>query len=412
MSLLHLFQKTEYTILVAHCNFSLRGEDSDGDQAMIRKYCESHKIAFETVKFDTAKEAEMAGVSTQMIARSLRYDWFNELKQKLDLGFVATAHHSGDSLETALLNLTRGTGIKGLKGILPLKNELLRPLLFTNKETIRAYAEKEQIPYREDSSNASDKYHRNFIRHKVMPLLESINPNLRVGFLQTSERVAKALDFIEQKTEKFKKAYILKENGFDKILQKDFFEPENRVPLEFWLDELGFNYDTVNAIFKEEVRISGKQFKSPTHQLTFDRESILVNVLSSIDDIRIEISMEETAIDTKFGVLKLKVIDEFPPLESLKMQCKAYLDFSKLKFPLILRNWRKGDRFKPFGMKHSKLISDFLIDQKIALPVKEKTMVICSDNEIIWVVGYRISDNYKVNKSCSKLLELTYTSLK
>ena len=411
MCMLHLFQKTGHELLVAHCNFSLRAEASSEDEAMIRQYCKAKEVAFVSIRFDTLKEAKKSGVSTQMIARSLRYDWFATLKLKHEIDFVATAHHSGDSLETALLNLTRGTGINGLKGILPLQHGVLRPLLFAEKKGIIAFVEKEQIPFREDSSNVSVKYHRNFIRHKVVPLLEEINPSLKAGFLQTSERVAKALDFINAKTENFKKQDVRFENGFHTIFQKDFFEPGNRLLVEFWLDELAFNYDTVKAIFKEDSRLSGKQFRSVSHQLTFDREVILVSSFTSTSLVDTTISLSQSVVETKIGVLKLEETEDFPMDDSLKSPHKAYLNLDKLKFPLNLRNWQNGDIFRPFGMKHRKLISDFLIDQKVPLPVKNKTLVLCSAGEVVWLVGHRISDDYKVAKNTSGLLELTFSDL-
>ncbi|MFT7249163.1 MAG: tRNA(Ile)-lysidine synthase [Arcticibacterium sp.] len=411
MCMLHLFQKSGHDLFVAHCNFSLRAEASVEDEAMINQYCKSKNIPFESIRFDTLKEAKRVGVSTQMIARNLRYDWFSRLKLKHKIDFIATGHHAGDSLETALLNLTRGTGINGLKGILPLHHGILRPLLFAQKEGILAYVKQEKIPFREDSSNVSVKYHRNFIRHKVVPLLEEINPSLKEGFLQTSERVAKALFFINTKVEFFKKKYIRSENGLLTIFKIDFFDLENRLLIEFWLDQLAFNYGTVKAIFKEEIRLSGKQFISATHQLTFDREEILVKPFTSANQVEVTISLKQSVVETKIGTLKLEEVVDFPTNDSLKSPDKAYLDFSKLKFPLKLRNWQNGDRFRPFGMKQTKLISDFLIDKKVPLPVKDKTLVLCSAGEVVWLLGHRISDDYKVDKNTPTLLKLTFTDL-
>lgn len=411
MCMLRLFEATKYRVVVAHCNFSLRGEDSDGDEEMIRNYCEQREISFETTKFDTLAFASQHKISTQMAARDLRYPWFESLLLKHDLKWIATAHHAQDSLETALLNLTRGTGISGLKGILPKSANLIRPLLFANKEAIKAFAEENKIPWREDSSNASDKYNRNHVRHHVIPLLEKLNPKLVKNFHQTSSRVNNALTYIKNELERFKEKHLEIQNDGFKVAFEVFFDEKKKAIVEFWLEELGFNYDVSTSILAAKDSLSGSQFMSANHRLLIDRETVIVTSLSKKMKkvlIKIDVSLKEVKSD--FGSLFFTERSLFVSRNELVKKNKAFLDASKLRYPLTLRNWEKGDVFQPYGMKGKKKVSDYLIDEKIPISEKEKTMVLCSGDEIVWLVGQRISEKFKIDKTTSEVLEVTFST--
>ncbi|WP_341228643.1 tRNA lysidine(34) synthetase TilS [uncultured Arcticibacterium sp.] len=409
MGMLRLFETTTFKIVVAHCNFFLRGEHSDGDEEMVRTYCRQRAIPFETVKFDTLGFAGQHKISTQMAARELRYPWFEKLLKKHDLKWVATAHHAQDSLETALLNLTRGTGLSGLKGILPKSGNLIRPLLFAKKSDIRAFVEKNKVPWREDSSNASDKYYRNHVRHHVIPLLEKLNPKLVENFQHTSSRVNSALDYIKNELEAFKKECLEVTKDSICVDFEVFFDEKKSAVIEFWLDELGFNYDVSISILGSKESLSGSQFLSASHRLLIDRDTVIVTLLNQVKEkINIDIEADSKEVNFAFGTLKFKECLEFPSKNDLMNADNAFLDASKLSYPLTLRNWQKGDVFQPFGMKGKKKVSDYLIDKKIPVYEKEKVLVLCSNKEIVWLVGQRISEKFKTNKSASEVLEVTY----
>ncbi|AWV98554.1 tRNA lysidine(34) synthetase TilS [Arcticibacterium luteifluviistationis] len=410
MCMLRLFEGTKYKVVVAHCNFSLRGEHSDGDEELIKAYCSQRGIKFETIKFDTLGYAAEQKISMEMAARDLRYTWFEGLLKKHKLQWIATAHHAQDSLETALLNLTRGTGLSGLKGILPKTDRVIRPLLFAKKDDIKAFAEQEGIPWREDSSNASDKYNRNHVRHHVIPLLEKLNPKVVENFHHTSSRVTNALDYIKNELLVFKRDYLKTTEDSISIASDVFFDESKATLVEFWLEELGFNYDTTISVLASKESLSGSQFFSASHRLLIDRETVIVTLISQKTEmLDIEIPNDSEDVECIFGNLKFKVFSDLPSKEELIKPTKAFLNVAKLNYPLKLRKWQKGDVFQPFGMKGKKKVSDFLIDEKVPVSEKEKVMVLCSDREIVWLLGYRISENFKIDKSTSQLLEVTYS---
>lgn len=407
MCMLKLFENTSYRLLVAHVNFQLRKEDSIGDELMIKNYCKEKSIPFQSNKFETLEYAQKYKISTQMAARDIRFGYFNQLLKAYNLDFIATAHHAEDSLETALLNLTRGTGLSGLKGILPKQNNLIRPLLFVQKAEILAFAEENQLKWREDSSNISIKYKRNFLRHKVIPLLKEQNPQITSNFLQTSKRVSESLDFIERQSNLFIDKNVREINEKWWIEKLVLFNSDNKVLVEFWLESFGFNYAAINSILLSEKSLSGTQFMSPTHLLNIDRDFIIVSILKEKVIVNELIKDDVKFFTGHFGRLTFETINEYPDKEDLMFKQYAFLDLSKLKFPLNLRNWEQGDKFVPFGMKESKKISDFLIDQKVPLPEKEKVLVLCSENEIVWVLDYRVSALAAIDKNSSNILKIS-----
>jgi tRNA(Ile)-lysidine synthase len=409
MCMLRLFERSNYKIMVAHVNFQLRAEDSVGDELMIQNYCNERKIGFESIKFDTLEYAKENKISTQMAARELRYPWFEALLKKHKLDYIATAHHAEDSIETAILNLVRGTGLSGLKGILPMQGNLIRPLLFAQKNEILEFAKLEKIVWREDSSNASDKYKRNFIRHQVIPLLKELNPKVTENFLTTSKRVSTALNFIEVQKKKLIKEYVNSLSGSFYINKLIFFQKENEILITAWLEDFGFNYVQITDILRSEKSLSGTRFFSDTYVLGIDREEVNVCLVNDSLPVEIFIEKDTIEIDDVFGHLRLKTIANFPSKELLTDTSIAFLDLNKIRFPLVLRNWKQGDRFIPFGMKGSKLVSDYLIDEKVPLLEKQKVLVLCSGEEIVWLMNYRVSSIAAINNESDNILVISYS---
>ncbi|KPM49303.1 tRNA lysidine(34) synthetase TilS [Jiulongibacter sediminis] len=405
MVMLDLFSQLPYYFEVAHVNFSLRGKDSDADENLVRDTCQKLKIPFHARKFDTQKEGEEAGMSTQMIARQLRYHWFEELLETQNLNLLATAHHADDHLETALLNLVRGTGISGLKGILPVNGHIVRPLLFASKAEVMAYAKGKKIKWREDSSNSSRKYKRNFIRHEVVPKLKELNLSLLTTFDETAQKFAMDNMFIQTQFEEFKEQ-VLRKEPFGFSVKKDLLLEKTNEALVYRLfAEFDFDFKTVKKILVDGLNKTGAVFESESYELVSDRDEFLIQIKRFSIDFSTEID-EKGLYETPAGRLKVSVVQNYPSSEDLKDPQKAFLDFDKLDFPLLLRKWQLGDRFQPFGMKGSKLVSDYLIDEKVSIPEKRQQMVLVSNEVIVWLVGRRASEKVKIGKKTLQILKL------
>lgn len=400
MALLHLLHNSGYHIEVAHCNFNLRAEESDEDARFVAQICESLKLPLYIKRFDTKAYAQKQGVSIQMAARDLRYNWFEELRSEKGLDFIATAHHADDLVESVLINLSRGTGIKGLQGIKALNAHLIRPLLFTDREVLEFWVNRQGISYREDSSNASTKYSRNKIRHHVVPVLKEINPSLSTTFGQNSLRFEGAesnLNFFYEQ----ERAKLLVQKGEKlhidlKILKK---YPSPIDVLFYFLADYGFNdwYAIQNLVSSN----SGKSILSSNHQLLKNREEL---ILAPVEDKTQELYFVTerqtkllTPVDLRLSVLSAK------NYTISKDSSVAAIAYDKLQFPLCVRKWKRGDVFYPIGMKGKKKISDFFIDKKLSLFEKENTWLLCSGDDIVWVIGYRMDDRFKLVENSQKV---------
>lgn len=406
MTLMHLFEQTDFTFAVAHCNFQLRQKDSDGDEKMIYDYCKSKNIPFYSKRFRTKEIARERNISTQMAARELRYTWFDTLLNEYAFDFLATAHHAEDNLETVLLNLVRGTGVRGLKGILPKKGSLIRPLLFAERSDIEACAKANGIVWREDSSNSKTDYKRNFIRHKITPLLLELNPSLHKTFQDTAGRMSMVHDFYESSFASFKEQRITVTNDGYSLNKVDFFNHSNRVFVNQWLEDIGFDYQLIKSALLDPEIISGSVFNGKDYSLLIDREKVFVCRTESQRLIETFIDENEEYIDLEGYRFRIEIISEFPEKRDLQNQKQAFLDKAKLTFPLLIRNWKEGDRFKPFGMSGKKLVSDYLIDHKIPLHEKKKQLVLLSGDEIVWLVNQRISNDFGINKTTESILKI------
>lgn len=394
----HLFHNLGLPAGIAHCNFGLRGEESDDDEAFVRELSAHCNFPFFVARPDVKGVAKAASVSTQMAARGLRYEWFEKVRAEMGYEWIATAHHANDSLETLLLNLARGTGPAGLTGIAPINGNVIRPLLFSNRAEVSRYAAKKGIRWREDRTNETDDYHRNKIRHHVIPVLSDLNPALETTFIASSERLRAGNTLLEEYLQKWKTQIIKYEAGTIRIPIGELLgtsEPNYR--LWIILQDLGFQYSQVRGILSALNGIPGKRFFSQTHVLLVDRDSLVLkeqSLISHGEELIIE--GPDATFDWQGERFNLRTLPAGTPHHFDRST--IVVDAGRLKFPLTLRKWRQGDTFQPFGMagKHKK-VSDLLIDNKIDRFQKEKTAVLLNGNgEIIWVVGVRADERFKL----------------
>ncbi|MBX9851016.1 MAG: tRNA lysidine(34) synthetase TilS [Cytophagaceae bacterium] len=405
----HLFHEAGFTFAIAHCNFQLRGEESDGDQEFVKALAQKYNVPFFLKTFDTLSFAESEKISTQMAARDLRYAWFNELATKENYQCIATAHHQNDVVESILLNLIKGTDIHGFQGVKVKTENIIRPLLFSNREEIRNYAEEKKLAWREDSSNESVKYQRNFIRHKIIPQLKEINPNFEETFLQTGEKLRAVENIFRENTEEIKRKFSKEEKDHVSIDIKAFnTETEGLIFLFEIMRPYNFKYTDVKNLLKSSG--TGKLIGSDTHIAVRDREKFIITPRKNKTEDVQYISQEENKYQSGNFLLKISSIDNknFTIPSSADIAC---VDGDKIKFPLQIRSWKEGDYFMPLGMNQKKKISDFLIDQKISLNLKENIKVLISEEAIVWVIGMRIDNRFRVSEHTTKILQFTKENL-
>jgi tRNA(Ile)-lysidine synthase len=406
MVMVDLFNKAGFRFGLAHCNFMLRGKDSDLDEETVKAVAQIYNVPVFIERFNTQEFAKSNNLSIEMAARELRYDFFYKLLNSENYNYLATAHHLGDVLETMIFNLTKGTGISGLRGILPKRQQVVRPLLFATKEQITQYAVENKLTWREDQSNELDVYQRNLIRLQVVPHLIKINPGLYESLAKTTAKL--------RFTEKIYKNYLnqvkeqlVRQVGKDKVILKSELTKveEPSVLLSEILKEYGFNFTQCENII-DLINKTGAKFLSTQYQLNIDRNDIILSLLLEEEEKSVIIFPETTSIiDSKHSYTLRIIENKNYRLSSDKNS--AALDFDRLKYPLTIRNWKQGDRFVPLGMKNKKKLSDFMIDEKIPLNLKRSIKVLVSEGEIAWVVGWRIDDRFKITKETKNILELT-----
>jgi len=414
-----LFHKAGFSFGIAHCNFKLRGKESDGDEAFVKSLADKYNVAFHKKSFSTKSYSEKKKISIQMSARDLRYEWLKHLVRQKDglsqsgakdkaYDCIATAHHMDDSIETFFINLLRGTGIAGLQGVPVRQGNIIRPLLFASKKMIREYAEENKLQWREDSSNFTDKYLRNNIRHYLIPSLKKLN----IGFEKT---ITKELSYFKEAGEIFKKFIeekkkdIVEENGKDILLSikklKDSGHAETI--LHEMLRAYDFTPETTALIAQRMYTTAGKKFLSPTYRLIKDRDFLILTPKHSEEQEK-EFLLKKNQNEFQNENLKLKTEIIIGNLSGIKDKSSsvAYLDYSKLDFPLKIRKWKQGDFFYPLGMKGKKKLSDFFIDSKIPINEKDNTWILESSAGIVWVVGHRIDERYKVERGTKKIFRV------
>lgn len=401
--LAHLLKQAKYGFSLAHCNFKLRGNDSDLDEKFCRKLASELGVEILVKQFDVPKYAREKKVSIQMAARNLRYEFFLDTASKNNFTCVLTAHHANDAIETVLINLIRGTGINGLCGI-PEKNAMVvRPLLGFLREDIEAYARKNKLAFRTDKSNLEDKYERNFIRLNIIPALKKLNPSLERTFISNTSRFRQESRLIKQFLSQ--KAMDIVKPGDGKIsLNKAKLKQEKSMEtlLHFILNPYGFN-ETQEKNIAENILydgLPGKNFASRTHELTIGRDEIVVQKKGKPFD-----AVEVKSIDDfkKTGFVKMSRVKKF----TLPLQNELLLAEKDLKFPMFIRRKQTGDKFQPFGMKGFKLLSDFLKQEKLNNFEKENVRLLVNGNgEIVWVMGFRSDERYRVNKNGKAFIKL------
>lgn len=401
MVLLHLLQQLDMEVAVAHCNFQLRGQDSDEDEEFVRNYCVQINIPFFCKRFETNNYATENKLSIQMAARELRYAWFDELIEGKGFTKLTTAHHFNDSIETMMLNLVRGAGIEGLRGIPPMRGKIIRPLLFATRDEIIQYAADHQITWREDISNQTDDYQRNFIRHQVIPQLKRINIALESTIRESVNKMEDEWAFYLKHVEDWKEKFVTQEGQTIKISKEGFLHPAHGASL-LWnsIKTFGFSYEHCKDALDIKDKQSGKRFLSGSHKLVVDRDYFMVTPLGNQWN-EISIQMHQTQATLGPWKLDIRVPAVIKPSD---IAYEAVLDADKLVFPLQWRKWLPGDSFFPLGMTHRKKISDFLIDKKISVGEKDSVTVLESAGEIVWVAGHRIDNRFKLTPNTKRAL--------
>ncbi len=410
MVMLDLFAKCGYNIGVAHCNFQLRGEESDEDEILVQKVADSLEVVHYNRRFLTAQEVELSGDSIEMVARRQRYEWFDAICREHGYTAIAVAHHIDDSIETFFINLFRGTGLKGLTGIKVQRGKIIRPMIFAQRKDILEYAAINKVSFREDSSNRSTKHLRNKIRLGLIPRVKEINPKFTSLMRQNISRLTDAQLFINNTIARIGEEVISYESGIYQ-LDRDRIEaslPQNFVIYELLNSNFGFKGDVVDSLLASlDAESSGARFYSKEFVAYTNRGVILITKIPEDDPC--EVTVEEHLLRTYCGnsVLFFEHLD-IGTLDTLMAPDKvALLDADKLKYPLTLRRWREGDYFTPLGMSGRKKVSDFLIDAKISQPEKERQFVLLSEGKIVWIVGRRISELFKIESESENILRIT-----
>lgn len=402
IALLTVLVRLGYSCIGAHCNFHLRGEESVRDELFVSDYVSSLRIPFCKIDFDTRQYAAVHRLSIEMAARKLRYEWFEKKRQEYEAQAIAVAHHRDDNIETVLMNLIRGTGIRGLAGIRPKNGFIVRPLLSISREEIVAWLSKEKLPYVTDSTNLSEAYTRNFVRLRVLPLLEEINPSVRNAIERTSVNLSDVETIYLDVIEKAKTVVFQEKDRISIPLLMQY--PAPATILYELLRPYNFTRLVINDIFLALNKESGKIFYSSTYRLIKDRDSLLITPLTQPDcdsnyvlagetgklEYPIKLSWEKVVLDKDFHIRKDKNI--------------AYFDCEKLTFPLKLRHWKEGDWFIPFGRKGRKKLSDYFSDHKFSYRDKEQIWLLCSGENIIWVTGERSDNRFCVEKATREVL--------
>ena len=414
--LTYLLHKLHFKISLAHCNFSLRGKESNEDEEFVKELGEKLAVQTHTIKFDTGAYAEEKGISTQMAARDLRYDWFQKIALENNIDYIVTGHQKDDVIETFMINFTRGTGLDGLTGIPEIQGNIVRPFMIFSRNEIMVYATRKKIQWREDRTNSSIRYVRNKIRHKVIPVLKELNPNLLDTFYNTLENLKGSQQIVKDCVQNVKEK-ITKIHKNDLHFSIDELKKLSNPKIYLFeiLKEYGFTeWNDVADLLECQ---SGKQVFSKTRRLLKDREVLILSEILQQKEIEhFEIFQNTTEINLPIA---LKFETNTIPFDTKNHQNKVLeelifddkntisIDFDKIVFPLILRKWQKGDFFFPIGLNGKKKVSKFFKDEKCSLIDKENVWLLCSKNDTVWVVGKRMDDRFKVTKTTSKILKIS-----
>ena len=408
MTLLYLLNKLlPGQIHAAHCNYQLRGNESEQDEELVNTFCKNQHIKLHKIKFDTLAEKNIAKTGIQETARNLRYTWFDKLRNQNNYMYIFTAHHADDNAESILLNISRGSGLNGLKGISPINNYIVRPLLDFTKTDLLNYAQAVSIPFRNDKSNLKNDYKRNRIRNKVIPELNKVNSSFVQHINELSEIAQSALEILNNETTRFiNEKCNLKEDG----ILIPIIEIQQLVSPKYFLTEIlfkyGFNKSQVTAIYGMLGHSSGKYFYSSDHRLIISKKEIIIDkgLEKPLNEVIKEIpySFETNHYKISIKIQRLKSTFKFKQESNMLI-----VDAEKINLDNItLTSWNKGEKFQPFGMKNNKKISDFFIDRKISIKDKEDALVLKSNNKVVAVLPHEIDNNFKVNKDTKTILRI------
>ncbi len=401
--LTHLCHNLKLNFALAHCNFNLRGAESDADEDFVLEIAEDLDLEVFVESFDTETYASKNNLSIQMAARELRYNWFHELADQLNFDYILTAHHADDNLETFFINIMRGTGLDGLTGIPETNGKLVRPLLPFSHTALQLFANNEKIVWRNDSSNASTKYLRNKLRHDVIPILKEMNPQFLQNFQKTQTHIQESVEIIDDALVRIQKKIVHTSNN---VIQLDVKKLQQLSNPKVYLYQLlkGFQFTEWDDVYQLLYAQSGKFVLSKTHRLVKDRTTLILTELPTDEDENsFNLEEGETQIAFPIGQLLLENVTEIRETSATSI----YVDKDLLKYPLSVRKWKKGDYFYPFGMAGKKKLSKFFKDEKLSLPEKEQTWLLCSNNQIVWVIGLRADNRFKVTNNTNQIQKIS-----
>lgn len=406
IALLTVLVELGYSCIVGHCNFHLRGEESMRDECFTETYARKLGLPFVKVDFNTRDYAAEHHLSVEMAARELRYAWFEEMRCVHDAQAIAVAHHRDDNVETVLMNLIRGSGIRGMSGIRPKNGFVIRPLLSVARQEILQWLAERQLEYVTDSTNLSAAYTRNFIRLRVLPLLETINPSVRTAINRTAEHLAETESLFAYVMADARKRVFEAEN---RLLIKALMQyPSPKTVLFELLKAFHFTPSSVDEIFLSLNKESGKLFFSSSHRLVKDRDCLLLSPLAAAGEKEVYFLTGEEGCWSGPIDLAFSRIVRTEELHIQKDKDIAYFDLDKLKFPLVLRHWQQGDWFVPFGMQGRKKLSDYFSDKKFSRLEKERVWLLCSGDEVIWIVGERSDNRFRVECATKRCLVVNF----
>jgi tRNA(Ile)-lysidine synthase len=402
-----LCKQAGYHFAIAHCNFKLRGEDSIRDEKFVAKLAQQYDVPFHHISFDTTTIAQQQKKSIETAARALRYTWFETIRKEIGYQYIVTAHHGDDNIETVLMNFLRGTGIRGLHGILPVQQHIARPLLFTNKKELIAYASEKRLDYVADHTNEENEFTRNYFRNVLIPSVQNVFPNVEENVTRNINRMAEVEELYNQAIEHHKKRLIERRGNEIHIPVMKLLKtaPLSTVVYEI-IKEYGFTAHQTEEVIALLQSDSGKYVTSSSYRVLKNRNWLIISLIDNTIAQNILIDKSDNKIVFGMGELELIATNKFDIKSLLSV---AKVDLSTIKFPLMLRKWKQGDYFYPLGMKKKKKVSRFLIDQKLSLTQKEKVWVIEMNKKIVWVVGMRIDDRFKITPDTKEILQITLT---
>ncbi len=405
--LCELCKQAGYDFAIAHCNFQLRGDDSERDEKFVSELAGKYNVSFHVVKFETKEIAKEKKISTQEAARELRYHWFEEIRKKNEYQYILTAHHADDNIETVTMNFFRGTGIKGIRGIEPKHDRIVRPLLFARRSELEEFLKTNQLEFVTDSSNLKDDYTRNYFRNQVIPMVEKSFPGVNENILSDIARFSE-VELLYQQAIILHKKKLLEKKGDEvhiPVLKLKKTEPLHSIVYEI-AKEYGFTASQTGEMIALLDSESGKYVQSPSHRIIKNRKWLII---APNEAERSDIVVIEEIGSWQFAVGNLQF--ETTPTANCKLPTAnsiAVLDADEIKFPLLLRKWKQGDYFYPLGMTKKKKLARFFIDQKLSKTDKEKVWVIEMDKKIVWVVGHRIDDRFKITDKTQKILHISF----